>query len=215
MDYNQLTAAQSTAGSIANWLSSSQLVNAAPEIVLEAESSVYRRLRHWRMVKTVSNLTLTIGSNILALPSDYLEVKSLYITGTNYAKLTMKPEEEVIASYCYDGSGTLVNQQPMIFYVDQTNFNFDSPSDQTYPTALTYYQQPAALVTSITNFLTTAYPRMFRCACMIGAAEFMKDVGQGQYDRSYWVGEFEKELLVAQVESDRQARATEAGQILI
>lgn len=211
--YTTLIASSTTAGSLANWLNSAQVANAAPTIVSEIEAAIYQRLRHWKMIKSATG-TLTTGTATLALPSDYLEVKTLYITGTNYAKLTMKPEEEVIASYSYDGTGTRVNQQPMIYYSDQSNFNFDSPPDQNYPYVLTYYQTPTPLSTSITNFLTDMLPRMLRAGCMMAAAEFMKDVGQGQYDRTYWDSEFEKEIMIAQMASDRQQRATDAGMIL-
>lgn len=213
-NYTTLIASSSTAGSIANWLNSSQLVNGAPTIVAESESQIYRRLRHWRMIPPQATGVLSVSNQFLAQPADYLEVKVLYITGVNYQKLTMKTAEEVMASYSYDGNGNPVPQQPSIFYSDQVNFNFDTLPDQAYPYSLLYYQQPAPLATSITNFLTAYYPRMLRCSLMIGAAEFMKDIGQGNIDRSYWVNEFEKELMDAQEESDRQARATEAGMVL-
>jgi len=80
---------------------------------------------------------------------------------------------------------------------------------------LIYYQQLAALSSSGDNFLTTMYPRLMRCACMAAASEFVKDSGQGNFDRTYWENEAEKEIMMAQAESDRQARSIVAGMILI
>jgi hypothetical protein len=152
--------------------------------------------------------------NTLALPADYLEDKTLYVTGVNYQKMTRKPMEEVIAAYGYSSAGYLVVQQPMWYYSDATNFVFDSPSDQAYPYLLYYYQQPAALATSGTNFITQYYPRLLRAACMTVACEFMKDMGQGNFDRTYWSQQAATALMDAQTESDRSVRSMEVGMII-
>lgn len=213
MDYTTLTNSSATAGSIANWINSAAVQSGAPTIVSEAELYIYRRLRHWRMLAPTTG-TMVIGSDYIALPADYLEDKLLYITGTNYAKLTRKTIEEVIASYGYDSSGNRINQQPLIYFNDQSNIKFDSPADQTYPYLLYYYQQPAALSSSNTNFLTAYYPRLMRCACMAAACEFAKDSGQGNFDRTYWDQLTELEIAKAQAESDRAQRSMEVGMIL-
>lgn len=213
MSYTTLVASQTTAGSIANWINHGSVVASADTIVGEAESFVYRRLRHFRMLTSTTG-SMSLSNQFIALPSDYLEDKTLYVTGVNYQKLTRKTLEEVLASYSYDGSGNLVPAQPLIYFNDQNNLNFDSLPDQTYPYQLFYYQQPAALSTSITNFLTSTYPRLMRCACMAAACEFMKDNGMGNYDRTYWDQLAEQEVQMAQVESDRSQRSLEVGMIL-
>lgn len=215
MDYTTLIGAKTLSGSIANWLNSASLVPVAPTIVEEAESFVYRRLRHWRMLAEVTG-TLTVGNDYLSISAitNYLEDKTLRLQGlvnnsVYNQRIMRRTPEQVKQAYSYDSSGTRVNQTPQIFYNNGTQFKFDSPPDLAYPYELMFYQQPAALSVSLTNWVTTYYPKMFRYACMVGAAEFMKDAGVGNYDRTYFEQEAEKEIAVAMIESDRQQRSLE------
>jgi hypothetical protein len=123
--------------------------------------------------------------------------------------------QEVLANWAYDGNGNRVQQQPQLYWFDQTNINFDSPPDLAYAYVLMYFQQPAPLVVSQTNFLTETYPRLMRCALMAAACEWMKDSGQGQIDRTYWDTLAQDEIEKAQMESDRARRGTVAGPVLI
>lgn len=217
MDYNTLIASSTTAGSIAGWINHQSITAVAPTIIQEAESAIYRRLRHIKMLTSTTG-TMTAGgtSDFIAPPSDYLEDKLLYFTGTAFAKITRKTAQELVSNYCYDGSGNRVQTQPSFYTNDQTNIKFESPADQNYPWLLWYYQQPAALsATNTQNFLTNQYPRLFRCACMTSASEFMKDIGQGSYDRTYWEQMTEAEIMTAQAESDRSQHTVEAGMMLI
>lgn len=220
LSYSSLIAPKSTVGSIAGWLNHSLIETNAPTIVFEAEAWIYRGLRHWRMVvQTTGAMTLNSPGgaspvDYIALPEDYLEDRVLYITGTSFQKQTRKTMEEVIAAYGYDGSGYRIVQQPMVYFSDSTNIKFDSPPDQAYPYLLYYYQQPQALATTNVNWLTKFYPRLVRCATCMAAAEFMKDVGQGTYDRTYWAQQAQMELDKAQVESDHSVRSQNIGMIL-
>ena len=218
MDYVTLTSPKGVTGSIADWANTSKIEAAEPAIVQEAESFIYRRLRHWQMLVEVSGNLTVANADALTLPTNFLGVKSLYITGINFAKLTLKTDEEVKAAYQYDSSGNRIPQQPEMFYFNATNFQFDSPVDQTYPYGLVYYGQPPALSTLPapgTNFLTTYYPRLLRCACMAQAMEYMKEAGSAPIDRSYWEQNAIAELEAAQAESDRSRRAMEVGMILV
>lgn len=215
MDYTTLVGAKSTPGSIASWINNSQIQSSAPMVVQEAEAFIYRRLRHWKMLVAPVTGTLTIGVDSIALPSDLLEPDLLYITGTYFQEIEQRAMQEVVANYQYDGNGNRVNQQPLMYFFNQSNMQFDSPPDQAYSYSLTYYQQPAALSGSLTNFLTTTYPRLLRAVCMMGAAEWAKDAGMGNYDRTYWEQVAELEIQKAQEESDRARRATKAGAVMV
>lgn len=214
MDWTTLTSAKSVAGSIAAWINHSQIQAEAANIVAEAESWIYRRLRHWKMLTAPVTGTLTIGSDQLAIPSDCLEPFFLCTTGIYFQEIDQKPMEEVVRAWSYDSAGARVQAQPVIYSFTQSNIQFDSPPDQAYAYALIYYQQPAALSGSnTTNFLTSTYPRMLRAACMAQAAEWAKDAGMGNYDRTYWDGIAENEIAQAQVESDRARRAEKAAAV--
>ena len=87
----------------------------------------------------------------------------------------------------------------------------DHPPDQAYPYRISYYARPAALAAgNTTNFITTDAPRLLRCACMLIAVEFEKEVGQGQYDRSYWQQQYDKLMTEFQAMSDVTDFAYEA-----
>lgn len=225
MSYTTLVAARTTYGSIANWMNHSDLQSAAATIVEEAEAFIYRRLRHWRMVTEATGVfTASSSVDTITLPSDYIEDKIFKIAGLVSGvgvfnqNLSRKTIQEVKESYNYDSSGNRVQAMPQTYYTlggATPKLKFDSPANYAYPYELTYYQQPAALgVSNTTNFITTFYPRLMRTACMVGAAEFMKDAGVGNYDRTYWVSETEKELAIAQMESDAQGKNIEIGAII-
>lgn len=222
MSYTTLTGAKTVDGSIAQWINHADTQAAAPSILEEAESFIYRRLRHWRMI-TKQTANLTTGQDYLALTgfARYLDDKILkfngVVGGSLYTdRIDRKDITIVQQQYQFDSAGTRVRQAPQIFYVDGDNLNFDSPPDQAYPVLFSFFQQPAALSGSnTTNWLTTYYPRLVRCACMAGASEFMKDVGQGNYDRTYWEQLAVAEIAVAQTESDMQARSDESGAIML
>lgn len=215
MDYTMLTSNRGTPGAIATWINSSTIVNDTPEIVLEAESWIYRRLRHWKMLTPPVPGALTIGVDFIVSPADLLEPFLLWTTQNYFQFMPMKPVQEVIANWSYNGNGSRTQQQPMMYYQDQIALRFDSPPDQAYAYALIYFQQPASLATTNTNFLTATYPRLMRCACMAAASEWMKDSGQGNFDRTYWDQLAQDEVEKAQAESDRAKRAVVAGAVLI
>lgn len=214
MDYNQLIASNGTAGSIASWVNDSRIQSTAPEIVLEAQDWIYRRLRHWRMIPPPLVGTMSTASIYQPIPSDMLEPDFFMITGTQRRIIFQKTYEEVISAWCYDGNGNLIPQQPSIYAFDDTNFAFDSIPDQAYPYVLRYFQQPAALsVGSPTNFLTSYCQRLLRLVCIMQACEWVKELGQGQFDRTYYAQMATEELERVQRESDRSKRAETGGWI--
>ena len=221
MDWVQLTSSKSTPGSVANWLNNAQVTGGtggvADTLLQEAMDWITGSgLKHWRMIPPPVTGTMTIGQPYVSQPADFYEPNIFYITGVNQQQMYQKTPQEVIANWSYDGSGNRINQQPVMYYFDQTYLQFDSPPDQAYPYALVYYQNvPALSATNTTNFLTTYYSRLVRCAVMCIASEWAKDSGTGSYDRTYWLQEAMKEQDAAQADSDRAHRATEFAATLI
>lgn len=207
MDYTSLTGAKSVSGSIADWTNDSRMTTAdAAAMVQEAESAVYRRLRHWRMLSAPVPGIMTIDQDNITTPDDFLEPFTLFVTGVHQLVMLQKTPDDVYACWSYDQNGARVQTQPLIYSFNDTNIFFDSPPDLAYPYALVYYQQPAPLSASGTNWLTNFYPRLLRCACMTAATEWLKESGQGTFDRTYWTQQTMDELHNAQMESDRARR---------
>lgn len=215
MDYAQLTGPKGTPGAISTWTNNSRIQQDVAEIVLEAESWIYRRLRHWRMMSAPLTGALVSGSDNLALPGDGLEPIMLVLTGTTQAEIVQKTPQDVIGAWAFDGTGARVQQQPQYYYFDQSAFRFDSPADQAYPYALLYFQQPAPLATTVSNFLTETYPRLLRCAVMAAACEWLKDFGQGDAGREYYDVRAMAEIDKAQEESDRARGRVVASAVIV
>lgn len=196
-----MVGSRTTAGSIKNWINRN---TTDPDTVLtDAQALIYTTLRHWKMKAEATGTMTASSSTGVALPSDYLDGRQLRITGLYAARLKKGDESSVQDHYQYDGSGVRIAEQPRWWYVSGTAAKFDSLPDQAYPYLLNYYSRPAALDTNTTtNFLTTDLPRLLRTACMLIACEFEKEVGQGQYDRTYWQQQFDKQLLDAQAVSN-------------
>ncbi len=216
MDYQTLVADKSTPGSIASWVNYATIQTSAPTIIEEAESFIYRKLRHFRMLTPPVAITISEGVDTYPLPDDLLEPSTLYLTGQFYGRLAQVTEDQVIGSWSYNGNNQRTQATPSIYYFNQTYLQFDTVMDRDYAASLTYFQQPAPLsLGNSTNFLTATYPRLMRCACMAGAVEWLKEAGQGQFDRTYWDQLAMAELDKAQAESDRAQRALEVGAIMV
>jgi len=169
------------------------------------------------MISAPTTGSLTINQDYLTSPTDMLEPILLVMTGQYFQVIQQRTMQEVISNWAFTGTGTTRNQQqPQMFYFDETTMRFDSPPNLAYTYALLYFKQPAALGSSNqTNFLTATYPRLVRCACTAAACEWAKDSGQGNFDRTYWDQAAQVEIDKAQEESDRARRGTVAGAILI
>jgi len=217
MNYTTLVASSATSGSIANWINKATAQAAADEILVEAQSWIYRRLRHWKMISAPTTGSLTINQDYLTSPTDMLEPIVLVTTGQYFQEIQQRTMQEVIGNWSFTGTGTnRTPQQPRMFYFDETTMRFDSPPNIAYTYALLYFKQPADLGSgNQTNFLTVTYPRLVRAACTAAACEWAKDSGQGNFDRTYWDQIAQDEIEKAQAESDRARRGTIAGAILV
>lgn len=179
MDYTTIIAGKSTAGSLAAWVNSGAIPSS--EIVVDAESWIYERLRVWEMLETETSLSFTVGQNTMALPSDFIAPRTFWITGTDKQPLVMKTPDELIEKTAFDSTGAIMTEKPRFYYWDGDNFVFNTLADDDYPTWLVYWKRPAALSASnTTNFVTSKYSRMFRLALRGIAFEWLKDMSNAE-----------------------------------
>lgn len=221
MTWTSLVGASTTAGSIARWVNRRDLdANDAQAILDEAISWISARLRHWQMLSTPQTGTMTAGQDYLTVPTDLQEPNFFMIAGTVSGvfyrqEVVLKLPNDVYRSWAYDGTGTRLQAMPRIYSFNKSRYQFDAQPDLAYPYTYTYYQEIAALSGSnTTNFLTTGYPRLIRCATMMNAVEYIKEAGQGQYDRTYWAQQAANELAQAQTESDNARRGSQVDIIV-
>jgi hypothetical protein len=92
MNYADLVADKSTAGSIANWFNYSRLD--LPNVLEEAQKLLYQHLRV-REMRSAWTFGLKEGRSRIALPSDFLDPSGVMLCPSKYLKPTLKPQSYV------------------------------------------------------------------------------------------------------------------------
>lgn len=176
MNYTTLVADKATEGSIKYFVRHSEVPS---DYILErAQDAIYQILRVREMVKRAEG-TITAATSELTLPTDLLEVISLFRTGTNSGRLMMLDQEHFEARLGVDGTGALFTGTPINCTFDQTKIYFDCIADDNYPYRLWYMQKPALLSGSnLTNFLTTRYGNILEAMCKHYAYEHRENDGK-------------------------------------
>lgn len=175
MDYAQLTAAKSTANSIASWLN----WDLAPvtDILAEAESSIYSELRV-REMKALATGTIVTAAVSLALPTYFLAPLSFRRIGASAGRIEIFDSEQMETRNCIDDTGAFISSVPTECQIigDPPVAYFNVESDDDYPYRLVYWARKAPLSgSSTTNFLTSRYPKLLRQACLAEGFSYMKE----------------------------------------
>jgi hypothetical protein len=82
--------------SVANWLKRSDMTDMIPDLIMLGEKRIYRELRIKCMETALSD---TISGGVIAVPSDYLELKFAYIDGSPTTRLDRQDPEFIYATY--------------------------------------------------------------------------------------------------------------------
>lgn len=152
---------------VANWLGRSDLTTYIPDFITLAESRIYRELRIRAMEAALSD---TIASGVIAVPSDYLEMKTLNISHAN----RLYNLERRDADWIYQAYPSRVSDGIPCFYaVDGSNIVFGPYPDSTYSVVGTYYKRLTALSSSSTNWFTTNAPDLLLFASLCEAEPFL------------------------------------------
>jgi hypothetical protein len=179
MDYVSLTSPKGTAGSIANWVNFSDALLPLADILADAQTFIYERLRV-REMKTTGTISLNEGDILTALPASTLDVICLYDQYNN--KIRPREAASLLGRRSFDSSGEWVKGQPGFFSIWDESFQFDYAANSAMTFNYLIYQTPALLsATNATNFLTTRFPQLLRYACLMSAADFLND--DGKYNR--------------------------------
>jgi hypothetical protein len=159
---------------ISNWSARADLasgganINRVDEILDNAEAMLNRDFR--ALQQETKNAAYSITGEYVAVPTDFLEVRSFELEVTPRVALTYMPDDTQVA--CYGtGSG-----EPKFFTVAGTNFRFAPVPDGTYTATLCYYAKiPALNGTNTTNWFLTAHPDIYLAACQMWTAIFLRD----------------------------------------
>lgn len=162
---------------ITDWSARANLSTKADEFIDLCEAMFRRPWSHptqqriggLRANKTRTTGSLTSGTNSLSLPSDFLEMDRLTLTGDNLTLEYVPPER--LAQITLNGSG-----QPRYFTIEDAIY-FDRTPDSAYAYSISYWPQPAALSDSnTTNWVLTNYPDVYLAGCMYWASRYKQDL---------------------------------------
>lgn len=139
-------------------------------IIFLAEKELSRRLRV-RQTRDATTLSLTAGNNSVALPADFLQVRSIYF---NTPLNEVRP-----ASISYFNLYNLYGQSgvPKYYYLgSDDNIIFGPTPDTGYTLQMEYDKFIEGLSGSnTTNALLTAYPDLYLTACLQQAYMVLED----------------------------------------
>jgi len=158
--------------SITNWLrrdGDTNLVATAPDLILLLEAQLNRDLRHRRM-ETNTTLTLSTSTDLVALPSDYIETKTLTVQTSPLTPMTFVSQSQLIQNH-RDGSTGI----PTEYTIVGDNIKVGESPDSGYSVELVYFQQVPDLATNLTNWVLTHHPDIYLFGSLLQASPFLGD----------------------------------------
>jgi hypothetical protein len=182
--------------SIGDWLNRSDLTSVIPDFISLAEAQIERTLRARQMIVRAN---ASFDAQYGAVPSDFLETKSLKLTSTNPQTplefLSIDALDQKAAEYTASG-------KPRFFGVVGGQLRIVPTPDSTYTTELTYYAKLSKLSTSNTsNWLLASSPDIYLYGSLLQAAPYLQDDARIQT----WATLYERALNDLQTADDRSA----------
>lgn len=182
--------------SIGDWLNRSDLTSVIPDFISLAEAQIERTLRARQMIVRAN---ASFDAQYGAVPSDFLETKSLKLTSTNPQPplefLSIDALDQKAAEYTASG-------KPRFFGVVGGQLRIVPTPDSTYTTELTYYAKLSKLSTSNTsNWLLASSPDIYLYGSLLQAAPYLQDDARIQT----WATLYERALNDLQTADDRSA----------
>jgi hypothetical protein len=182
--------------SIGDWLNRSDLTSVIPDFISLAEAQIERTLRARQMIVRAN---ASFDAQYGAVPSDFLETKSLKLTSTNPQTplefLSIDALDQKAAEYTASG-------KPKFFGVVGGQLRIVPTPDSTYTTELTYYAKLSKLSTSNTsNWLLSSSPDIYLYGSLLQAAPYLQDDARIQT----WATLYERALNDSQTADDRGA----------
>jgi hypothetical protein len=182
--------------SIGDWLNRSDLTTAIPDFISLAEAQIERTLRTRQMIVRAN---ASFDAQYGAVPSDFLETKSLKLTSTNpqtpLSFLSIDALDNEAANYTASG-------KPKFFGVVGGQFRIVPTPDANYTTELTYYAKLTKLSSSVaSNWLLASSPDIYLYGSLLQAAPYLQDDARIQT----WATLYERALNDLQTADDRGA----------
>lgn len=152
---------------IATFVHRSDLTSEIPTLILLGEKRIQREVRTPDMETSYSG---TIASGVIAVPTDFLEWKAVYINDTDATRLESKSLDWLITNYPTRSS----SGKPKFIARSATNFEFGPYPDSDYSVKGVYYKR-LTTVSSSWNQLATDNPDLYLFASLAATALYVKE----------------------------------------
>jgi hypothetical protein len=163
---------------VSNWLHRADLASVVPDLITLGEKRIFREVRVRVMESALNG---TIASGVLAVPADYLELKSAYIDYTPVQQLQRATPSAIYNEYPLRVS----TSKPRLIAREGSNFIFGPYPDGDYTVKGIYYAQPTT-ITSSDNALFVANPDLYLFAALAEAAPYIgNDSRVGLWEQKY------------------------------
>ena len=180
---------------VLDYLDRSDIGDAVEAAITFGENRIYRDIRVADMEKALS---ATTSSGVISVPSDYLEMKFLYIDTAPVQALQRKD-----LSFIYENHPTRsADAKPTFFAREGTNFIFGPFPDTNYAVKGTYYAKLTALSNENNfNFLIGDLPEAMLFASLVECEPFL----QNDERVVLWEAKYQEAIKQIQAQDDAEA----------
>lgn len=171
-----LTTYSGLKAAVALFLNRADLTEQVPGFIALAEAQMNRALRTQRMIQA-SAPTITAGSEVVALPANFLEAIILRLSdGTSFYDLTPTTLEQIAASQADSTVPTTPTHYAIGGTASGREIRLYPAPDIAYTASLTYFGKPTALSGSnATNWILAEAPDAYLYGALLQAAPYLRD----------------------------------------
>ena len=154
--------------SIANYLGRTDLTNQIPDFITLAETRLQRELRTRPMLKSAT-ATMTGGDNTVGLPTDFLEMRDIFIQGNPRQPVSYMSPSAFTRNARAEESGKCID-----YTILGSEMAFAPIPDSAYVLEMLYYYKPDALSdTNPSNVFLANYPDALLYGALAQAEPFL------------------------------------------
>lgn len=154
--------------SVANYLGRSDLTSIIPDFISFAEIRMARELRTRKMLSSATS-AFVAGDAKVALPSDFLQIRDLYVQGNPRFPVTYLSPSAFTRNARADDSG-----KPVFYTTLAAEFMFAPIPDSAYTLEILYYAKPTVLSSSnASNVFLANYADALLYASLLEAEPYL------------------------------------------
>ena len=154
--------------SVANYLGRSDLTSIIPDFISFAEIRMARELRTRKMLSSATS-AFTAGDAKVALPSDFLQIRDLYVQGNPRFPVSYLSPSAFTRNARADDSG-----KPVFYTTLAAEFMFAPIPDSAYTLEILYYAKPTVLSDSnASNVFLANYADALLYASLLEAEPYL------------------------------------------